>query len=185
VGELIEKVIAPEGMSQGVRRGAERVEDREDAAHESVFSMPDTRRGRAVVCPHTTTAPAVAGAVVLSLNRFSPRSIPRQPRGIHIRIIPAGLGIHDWWRQHVTRLVGEVKCPVPLPPTLQTAEASRTVMSLSLGDAVKAYEADLIKDALKSARGSRAKAARLLRTTDRILNYRLRKLEIDWKRYQD
>ena len=72
-----------------------------------------------------------------------------------------------------------------LPPTLQTAEASGTVMSLSLGDAVNAYEADLIKDALKSARGSRAKAARLLRTTDRILNYRLRKLEIDWKRFKD
>ena len=72
-----------------------------------------------------------------------------------------------------------------LPPTLQTAEASGTVMSLSLGDAVNAYEADLIKDALKSARGSRAKAARLLRTTDRILNYRLRKLEIDWKRFKE
>jgi Nif-specific regulatory protein len=71
-----------------------------------------------------------------------------------------------------------------LPPTLQTAEASGTVMSLSLADAVNAYEADLIKDALKSARGSRAKAARLLRTTDRILNYRLRKLTIDWKRFK-
>ena len=72
-----------------------------------------------------------------------------------------------------------------LPPTLQTAEASGTVMSLSLGDAVNTYEADLIKDALKSARGSRAKAARLLRTTDRILNYRLRNLEIDWKRFKE
>jgi Nif-specific regulatory protein len=72
-----------------------------------------------------------------------------------------------------------------LPPTLQTAEASGTVMSLSLGDAVDAYEADLIKDALKSARGNRAKAARLLRTTDRIFNYRVRKLAIDWKRFKN
>jgi Nif-specific regulatory protein len=71
-----------------------------------------------------------------------------------------------------------------LPPTLQTAEASGTVMSLALEDAVSAYEADLIKDALKSARGNRAKAARLLRTTDRIFNYRLRKLNIDWKRFR-
>ena len=71
-----------------------------------------------------------------------------------------------------------------LPPTLQTAEASGTAMSLSLPDAVGAYEADLIRDALKSARGNRAKAARLLRTTDRILNYRLRKLKIDWQRFK-
>jgi Nif-specific regulatory protein len=72
-----------------------------------------------------------------------------------------------------------------LPPTLQTAEASGTVMSQSLEDAVSAYETDLIKDALKSARGNRAKAARLLRTTDRIFNYRVRKLGVDWKRFKN
>ncbi len=36
-----------------------------------------------------------------------------------------------------------------------------------------AYERDLLQDALKSARGNRAKAARLLRTTDRIFNYKV------------
>jgi Nif-specific regulatory protein len=71
-----------------------------------------------------------------------------------------------------------------LPPTLQTAEASGTVMSLSLTDAVDAYEKDLIQDALKSARGNRAKAARLVRTTDRIFNYKVRRLGIDWKRFK-
>ena len=71
-----------------------------------------------------------------------------------------------------------------LPPSLQTAEASGTVMSQSLDDAVSAYETDLIKDALKSARGNRAKAARLLQTTDRIFNYRVRSLKIDWKRFK-
>ena len=71
-----------------------------------------------------------------------------------------------------------------LPPSLQTAEATGTVMSHSLHDAVCAYETDLIKDALKSARGNRAQAARLLRTTDRIFNYRVRKLKIDWKRFK-
>lgn len=70
-----------------------------------------------------------------------------------------------------------------LPPSLQTAESTGTIMSQSLEDAVSAYEADVIKDALKSARGNRAKAARLLRTTDRIFNYRIRKLKIDWKRF--
>ena len=71
-----------------------------------------------------------------------------------------------------------------LPPSLQTAEATGTAASLSLAETVAAYEADVIQDALKSARGNRAKAARLLRTTDRILNYRLRKLHIDWKRFK-
>ncbi|MCC7008138.1 MAG: sigma 54-interacting transcriptional regulator [Acidobacteria bacterium] len=71
-----------------------------------------------------------------------------------------------------------------LPPTLQTAEASGTVMSVSLEEALNAYERDILQDALKSARGNRAKAARLLRTTDRIFNYKVRKLGIDWKRFK-
>jgi Nif-specific regulatory protein len=49
---------------------------------------------------------------------------------------------------------------------------------------VAAYEKDLLQDALKSARGNRAKAARLLRTTERIVNYKVRKLGIDWKRFK-
>jgi Nif-specific regulatory protein len=71
-----------------------------------------------------------------------------------------------------------------LPPTLQTAEASGTAMNISLADAMDAYEKDLIQDALKSARGNRARAARLVRTTDRIFNYKVRKLGIDWKRFK-
>jgi Nif-specific regulatory protein len=71
-----------------------------------------------------------------------------------------------------------------LPPTLQTAEASGTTMSVSLSDAMDAYERDLLQDALKSARGNRAKAARLLRTTDRIFNYKVRRLGIDYKRFK-
>jgi Nif-specific regulatory protein len=71
-----------------------------------------------------------------------------------------------------------------LPPTLQTAEASGTAMNISLADAMDAYEKDLIQDALKSSRGNRAKAARLVRTTDRIFNYKVRKLGIDWKRFK-
>ena len=56
-----------------------------------------------------------------------------------------------------------------LPPTLQTAEASGTVVQTSLTDAVEQYEKDLIVDALKSARSNRAKAARLLGSTERII----------------
>ncbi len=51
-----------------------------------------------------------------------------------------------------------------LPPTLQTAEVSGTLPRASLEAAVGAYEKDLILDALKTARGNRAKAARLLDT---------------------
>jgi Nif-specific regulatory protein len=71
-----------------------------------------------------------------------------------------------------------------LPPTLQTAEASGTVMRLSLKDALAAYEKDLIQDALKTTRGNRAKAARLLNTTERILNYQVGKYGIDWQRFK-
>ena len=71
-----------------------------------------------------------------------------------------------------------------LPPTLQTAEASGTGMTASLSEAVAAFERDLLLDALKSARGNRAKAARLMRTTERIFNYKVRQLGIDWKRFK-
>jgi Nif-specific regulatory protein len=71
-----------------------------------------------------------------------------------------------------------------LPPTLQTAEASDTSIKLSLEDMVAAVEKDALQDALKSTRGSRAKAARLLRTTERIFNYKVRKYAIDWRRFR-
>jgi Nif-specific regulatory protein len=71
-----------------------------------------------------------------------------------------------------------------LPPSLQTAEASGTVTRVSLRDAVVAYEKDLIQDALKTTRGNRAKAARLLDTTERIINYKVRKYAIAAERFK-
>ena len=71
-----------------------------------------------------------------------------------------------------------------LPPSLQTADASGTVTRVSLKDAVAAYERDLIQDALKTTRGNRAKAARLLDTTERILNYKVRDHGIDVRRFR-
>ena len=71
-----------------------------------------------------------------------------------------------------------------LPPTLQTAEASETVTNHSLTDAVQQFEKDLIADALKTTRGNRAKAARLLQTTERIINYKVSKYEIDCTRFR-
>jgi Nif-specific regulatory protein len=78
---------------------------------------------------------------------------------------------------------GEVIHGHHLPPSLQTAEASGTVTRVSLKDAVVAYEKDLIQDALKSTRGNRAKAARLLDTTERVLNYKVRTYGIDAGRF--
>jgi Nif-specific regulatory protein len=71
-----------------------------------------------------------------------------------------------------------------LSPTLQTAEASGTVVSRSLAEAVGAFESNLIQDALKSTRGNRARAARLLSTTERILNYKVRRYGIDPARFR-
>ena len=72
-----------------------------------------------------------------------------------------------------------------LPPTLQTAQASGTVTTLSLSEAVSAYEKDIVLDALKTTRGNRAKAARLLGTTERIINYKVRKYAIDSERFRN
>ncbi len=71
-----------------------------------------------------------------------------------------------------------------LPPTLQTAEATGTGPARPLLAAVAAYEKDLILDALKSARGNRARAARLLETTERIVRYKIRKHGIDPSRFR-
>lgn len=72
-----------------------------------------------------------------------------------------------------------------LPPTLQTAQASGTVSTLSLSDAVAGYEKDIVIDALKTTRGNRAKAARLLSTTERIINYKVHKYGIDSERFRN
>ena len=71
-----------------------------------------------------------------------------------------------------------------LPPTLQTAEASDTVIRVDLDEAMAAYERDLIQDALKSSRGNRAKAARLLGSTERIVGYKVKKYRIDCRRFR-
>jgi Nif-specific regulatory protein len=71
-----------------------------------------------------------------------------------------------------------------LPPSLQTAEVSGTLPRQSLKAALAAYEKDLVLDALKSARGNRARAARLLDTTERILGYAVRKHGIEPSRFR-
>ena len=55
---------------------------------------------------------------------------------------------------------------------------------VSLADAIEQFEKDSIVDALKSARGNRAKAARLLGTTERIIGYKIRKYDIEVARFR-
>jgi Nif-specific regulatory protein len=71
-----------------------------------------------------------------------------------------------------------------LPPTLQTAEVSGTMPRLGLAAAVAAYEKDMLLDALKTARGNRARAARLLDSTERIVGYKVEKYGIDEDRFK-
>jgi Nif-specific regulatory protein len=79
---------------------------------------------------------------------------------------------------------GNVMHGYHLPPTLQTAEGSGTVPHVSLTEAVEVFERDLIQDALKTTRGNRAKAAKLLNTTERIMGYKVKKYAIDYKRFR-
>ena len=71
-----------------------------------------------------------------------------------------------------------------LPPSLQTAELSGTVNRVTLKASVESYESDLIQDALKTALGNKARAAKLLDTTERILGYKIQNYAIDLARYK-
>jgi len=71
-----------------------------------------------------------------------------------------------------------------LNPALQTAEFSGTRENRKLQEAVEAYEKELIVDALKSTHGNKAKAARLLGTTERILGYKCNFHNVDYRKFR-
>lgn len=71
-----------------------------------------------------------------------------------------------------------------LPPSLQTAAESGTEVRLTLESAVANFERGMIADALKSTRGNIAKAAVMLESTERILGYKVRKYNIDVRRFK-
>ncbi|MEL6344092.1 MAG: sigma 54-interacting transcriptional regulator [Myxococcota bacterium] len=80
---------------------------------------------------------------------------------------------------------GDVILGHHLPPTLQTAEASNTgIADHGLRPQVEAFEKELILDALKSARGNMAAAARQLQISERIMGLRVRKYAIDPERFK-
>jgi Nif-specific regulatory protein len=71
-----------------------------------------------------------------------------------------------------------------LPPTLQTAEASGTTHPGTLDGTLDNIERDLLVDALKAARGNKAKAARSLGISERIMGLRVSKYGIDTRRFR-
>jgi len=75
-----------------------------------------------------------------------------------------------------------------LPPSLQSSEETNTGImpgdGASLGMMVNSYERELIVDALKKHRGNVAAAARHLKTTQRILHYRIKRLSVSSKSYR-
>lgn len=70
-----------------------------------------------------------------------------------------------------------------LPPTLQTADSSATGINLSFGEAVAKFEQELLVDSLKKTRGNMLQSARDLRVSYRIINYKVKKYNIDVKRF--
>ena len=75
-----------------------------------------------------------------------------------------------------------------LPPSLQTADQTHTATippeGVSLKALVESYEREILIDALKKHRGNAAAAARDLKTTPRIINYRIRNLDIHPQNYR-
>ncbi|SMC27734.1 Nif-specific regulatory protein [Desulfacinum hydrothermale DSM 13146] len=73
-----------------------------------------------------------------------------------------------------------------LPPTLQMKPVELRSRSRGKLEAlVGAYERDLIVEALKDTKGNQSQAARLLGTTKRVIQYKVRKYGIDPQRFRN
>lgn len=72
-----------------------------------------------------------------------------------------------------------------LPPSLQLKKTggARIEGEGNFETLVQNYERELIIEALKEAWGNQTEAAKLLGTTKRVVQYKIHKLEIDYKRY--
>lgn len=71
-----------------------------------------------------------------------------------------------------------------LPPTLQTGRASGTLPDLSLDQAVKNLEKEMIIDAMKNTRGNISQAAKVLKTTVRKVAYKAKKYGVEYYQYR-
>lgn len=71
-----------------------------------------------------------------------------------------------------------------LPPTLQTATSTKTTQSGTLDIILGKLEKQIIMDALIAFKGNGAKAAESLGITERIMGIRIKKYDIDPKRFK-
>ncbi|MFP4163788.1 MAG: sigma 54-interacting transcriptional regulator [Chitinispirillaceae bacterium] len=72
-----------------------------------------------------------------------------------------------------------------LPPSVQQANTEFSKpLSGNFESRVSAYEKELIIDALKDTGGNQTEAAKLLGTTKRIIQYKIEKLKIDYRRFR-
>jgi Nif-specific regulatory protein len=72
-----------------------------------------------------------------------------------------------------------------LPEPVRQSYAVGAVASVGLFDAMAGYERDLICDALRTTRSNRTQAAKLLRVSERVLAYKLRKYGINHADFRD
>ena len=80
---------------------------------------------------------------------------------------------------------GDTIEPVHLPPSLQLRlKGTERKEQGRLNAVVEAQERELITNALRETRGNQTRAAKLLGTTKRIIQYRIRKMGIDPRRFR-
>ena len=72
-----------------------------------------------------------------------------------------------------------------LPPTLQMPEPARITSKGTLEAVLDAVERDLLVDALKASRGNKAKAARALGLTERLMGLRVKRHGLDPSRFRN
>ncbi|MBN2272473.1 MAG: GAF domain-containing protein [Sedimentisphaerales bacterium] len=70
-----------------------------------------------------------------------------------------------------------------LQPALQNSETSGAIETSSFKERINLFERDLIIDALKRCHGNLTATARDLKTTARIIRYRVKELGIDYEQY--
>jgi Nif-specific regulatory protein len=71
-----------------------------------------------------------------------------------------------------------------LPPTLQTAESSGTPYTGSLQQKLDAIEKEMIMEALKRTQGNMSRAAIQLGLSDRIMGLRIKKFDINYRKFR-
>ena len=71
-----------------------------------------------------------------------------------------------------------------LPPSLQTAESSGTPYTGSLQQKLDAIEREMIIEALKRTKGNMSRAAAQLGLSDRIMGLRMKKFNVDYRKFR-